>query len=189
MSEETPTPEATEAPAETPPAATNTIPYERFSQKVAEVKALEEKLAAAATWETKHNELAATVDAERKAWGQTQALYKAGVTSEEVGELAKWRFEKSGAEDFGAWLAADALSDPLLKSHLAPQEAPPPVEVKTTPAEPPAAPVSPNNGAITTPPPRGTFTPEAVQSMSIEDLKANYGKIASAWGYPGGKVS
>ncbi len=186
MSDETPNPETTpEAPAaEAPP---QTVPYERFAQKVAEIKALESKLAEASqlsdvakNWEDRFKSLSAEHQSEKSQWSQTTALLKAGINDEDISELARWRFSKSESEDFSEWLESEAPNDPVLKVHLsqptAPTDAPP------TP-KPPTAQPSPNAGARTAPPPRGEFSPEAVQNMSIEDLKRKYSKIAGAWGY------
>ena len=176
MSEETPK----ETPTETPTEKTGgqTVPYERFASKIAQVKALETQLAeaqaaikAAGGWETKHTELTATMEAERHEWSQKTALYEAGLTDPEVAELARWRFEKSGEDNFSEWLSNSAKEDGILKTHLAKPQ--------------PAASVAPNSniGVKASPPPRGEFTPENVQKMTIDELKANYGKIAGAWGY------
>ena len=193
MSDETPTPEATpEAPpAEAAPTSEQTVPYERFAAKIAEIKALESRLADAQALiegaqalqtqlETMQNERAA--DAAK--FQQTEALLRAGVLDEDIAELARWRFNKSESDNFAEWLATDAKNDAVLKLHLnAPTtEAAPPAAApvqKPTPTPQP----SPNTGARTAPPPRGEFSPEAVQNMSIEDLKRNYSKIAGAWGY------
>jgi len=186
MADDTPTTETPDAPDAAPATEKQTVPYERFAQKVAEIKALETKLAeaaqssdVAAAWETKHNELNATFESERAAWNQKSALYQVGINDPDVSELARWRFEKSGSEDFGQWLETDAKNDPILKTHLTKPEAAP--TAAPTPEATPAP--SPNTGARSAPPPRGEFSPEAVQNMSIEEIKANYGKIAGAWGY------
>ena len=187
MSEETPnteTPPAVETEAATE--TKQTVPYERFAQKVAELKAIEAQLAEAAqavdtakAWEDRFNTLAAEREAEKRQFTQTSALLRAGIHDEDISELARWRFEKSESEDFAEWLKNEAKNDPVLKPHLqnAPQTAPQ--------APPPAAKPQPNvnAGAKTTPPPRGEFSPEAVQNMTVEELRANYGKIAGAWGY------
>lgn len=158
-----------------------TVPYERFASKVNELNTLKEQLSNSVNWENKHNELTATLESERAAWKQTQSLYQAGITSEEVIELAKWRFGKSGSDDFSSWLSSDALQDPLLKTHLG-QETKTQTEAKIAqPAPVPTA--NPNNGVQAPPPPRGDFSPESVQQMSVDDLKKNYARIASAWGY------
>ena len=193
MAEDTPTTTTeTNAPESDPPATEKqqTVPYERFAQKVQEIKALETKLAEAAqasdlaaAWETKHNELTATFESERAAWNQKSALYQAGISDPDVSELARWRFEKSGSENFAEWLETDAKNDPILKTHLTKPEAPP-APAPEPPATQQATPQpSPNTGTRSAPPPRGEFSPEAVQKMTVEEIKANYGKIAGAWGY------
>ena len=189
MSEETPNTETTpDAPAAE--ASPQTVPYERFAQKVAELKALESKLAEAAqlgdvakNWEDRFKSLSAEHQAEKSQWEQTTALLKAGINDEDISELARWRFSKSDSEDFAEWLENEASNDPVLKVHLNKQdtEAAPEAAPKTAPQPTPQP--SPNAGARTAPPPRGDFSPEAVQNMSIEDLKRNYAKIAGAWGY------
>ena len=187
MSEETPN-------TETPPAATTeaeqkqTVPYDRFAQKVAELKAVEVQLAEAAqavdtarAWEDRFNTLNKEYESHKKQTDQTTALLRAGIQDDDISELARWRFEKSGSEDFSEWLQNDARNDSVLKVHLQPQT--PPTTEPTPPPQAPAPQPSVNAGTRTTPPPRGEFSPEAVQGMTVEELKANYGKIAGAWGY------
>ena len=185
MSEETPN-------TETPPAATieQTVPYDRFAQKVAELKAVEVQLAEAAqavdtakAWEDRFNTLTTEYESHKKQTGQTTALLRAGIQDEDISELARWRFEKSGSEDFSDWLQNEAKNDSVLRVHLQPQTPPTTTTQPTQPPQPPAPQPSVNTGARTAPPPRGEFSPEAVQNMSVEELKANYGKIAGAWGY------
>ena len=181
MSEETPT-ENAPTPTPTPEKAApegQTVPYERFAKKIEQVKTLEAQLAeaqaaieTAGSWETKHHELNTTIESERATWSQKSALYEAGISDPDLAELAQWRFEKSGAENFKEWLTTAGQEDGILKTHL------------NKPTHPAAnIPPSPNTGTKTAPPPRGEFTPESVQKMTIDELKANYGKIAGAWGY------
>jgi hypothetical protein len=181
MAEETPT---TETPTtETQKAETSaaqTVPYERFAAKIAEVKTLENQLAEASqavdvakAWESRFNELSTEYESHKTQTNQATALLRAGIDDEDISELARWRFEKSGSEDFAEWLDTDAKNDSVLKVHLTK-----PAATSTKPTAP-----SPNTGARTAPPPRGDFSPDAVQNMSVEDLKKNYSKIAGAWGY------
>lgn len=182
MEEETPL-------EETPPKEVQTVPYERFAQKIEQVKNLEAALSdakktleAAGGWEEKHNALTTTIEGERTSWAQKSALYEAGITDPDLAELARWRFEKSGSENFGEWLGSGAKEDSMLKPHF--NKAPTPDAAPTAPTPTPTAPTpTANAGTRTAPPPRGEFTPESVQSMTIDELKANYGKIAGAWGY------
>ena len=186
MPEETTTEATTEAaPTEAAPTESQTVPYERFASKIAEIKDLEEKLSIAAqaidtatALQERLTEATAAHTQETSAWGQTEALLRAGVLDSEVAELARWRFEKSGAEDFTEWLGTDAKTDPLLSAHLAPP-AQPAAQATPTPPTPP----NPNAGARSAPPPRGEFSPEAVQGMSVDEVKKNYARIAGAWGY------
>jgi len=183
---------AEDTPTETPSEGNKepqTIPYERFAQKVAEIKALEAKLLEATqavdtskAWESKHSELITSSQKEKSGWEQTEALLRIGITDDDIADLAKYRFQKSGEEDFIAWLKEKANDDPILKTYFN-KEVSPKIEEQTPPKKEPIPPISPNNGARTSPPPRGDFSPESVQNMSIEDIKANYSKIASAWGY------
>jgi hypothetical protein len=180
--EETPSEAPVEAPPEAPVEASadnQTVPYERFASKIAEIKNLEEQLAVASKtveetkhWEQKATELQSTYDEASKVWEKEEALYQAGISNPEIRELAQWRFEKSGVEgDFGDWLKGEGKEDPLLKSHLVEKEG---QRAKIS---------SPNIGIKETPPARGEYSPEAVQGMSVEEVKKNYARIAGAWGY------
>lgn len=178
--EETPKEESPKAEA----AEAQTVPYERFAQKVAEVKALEAKLstvgemdAVVKAWEAKYAELQDKFSADKQGWEQKEALMRTGILDEDVADLARWRFSKSDSDNFVEWLQKEALEDTVLKPHLSKEvvkvDAPKPV------AEPPV-----NNGVKNTPAPaRGELSPEAVQQMSLEDIRKNYAKIAGAWGY------
>lgn len=181
-----------QTPQTEPAPEVQTVPYERFAQKIEQVRALEAQIAeqaqqleAVGELKTAHDTLTQTLNNERAEWSQKSALYQAGISDPEITELAQWRFQKSGSEDFGEWLKSAATSDEILKKHLNPpqvvqqteqvEQAPAPVETKTAP--------NPNIGTRSAPPPRGELTPEAVQNMSVEELRANYGKIAKAWGF------
>ena len=181
-----------QTPQTEPAPEVQTVPYERFAQKIEQVRALEAQIAeqaqqleAVGELKTAHDTLTQTLTNERAEWTQKSALYQAGIIDPDVAELARWRFQKSGSEDFGEWLKNASTEDPILKTHLhtpqvvqeaAPAEqAPAPVETKTAP--------NPNIGTRSAPPPRGELTPEAVQNMTVEELRANYGKIAKAWGF------
>ncbi len=181
-----------QTPQTEPAPEVQTVPYERFAQKIEQVRALEAQIAeqaqqleAVGELKTARDTLTQTLTNERAEWTQKSALYEAGIIDPEVAELARWRFQKSGSEDFAEWLKNTSTDDPILKKHLhtpqavqqaAPAEqAPAPVETKTAP--------NPNIGTRSAPPPRGELTPEAVQNMSVEELRANYGKIAKAWGF------
>ena len=182
MAEDTPT----EVPAEA--VQEQSIPYDRFAKKIAEVKALEIQLAEASqsidtakAWEMKHTELANEQKTERAAWDKKSALYEAGISDKDVADLAMWRFEKSGSDNFREWLTEGAKEDSILRGILNK----PPAEAAAVAADTPkpVAQPNPNSGTRSNPPPRGEFSPESVQGMSVAELKANYGKIASAWGY------
>jgi len=180
MSEETPT---------TEPAAQEsqeqTVPYERFAQKIAELKALQSKVSELSqltdvvkSWETKYAELENKHTETSSAYKQTEALLRSGITDDEVADLAKYRFTKYESEDFTEWLSKEAKNDPVLKVHLEAPKAAVAEEPKTAP--PPQA----NKGTKQSPvSPQSELSVENVQNMSIEDLKKNYAKIASAWGY------
>ena len=188
MAEETPTPETpTPETTKAETSAVQTVPYERFAAKIAEVKTLENQLAEASqavdvakAWESRFNELSTEYESHKNQTTQSTALLRAGIDDEDISELARWRFEKSGSEDFAEWLDTDAKNDSVLKVHLT--KPPAVTSAKSTPQP------SPNTGARTAPPPRGDFSPEAVQNMSVEDLKKNYSKIAGAWGYAPRKI-
>jgi hypothetical protein len=187
---DTPTPETPPEVAATTATDDQTVPYERFAAKIAEIRGLEEKLATAAqavdVARSLQEQLAAATTAHEGAaveWSQTEALLRAGVMDGEIAELARWRYGKSGTEEtFESWLETGAKEDPILKGHL--ETAPSPAAPL---AAPPAttAPPSANQGTRAAPPPRGEFSPESVQAMSVAEVKANYSRIATAWGYRG----
>ncbi len=180
MSNETPPPPASDAPAATPtpaPSATpattteaQTVPYERFAAKVAEVAELKTIAASVGDLQGQFEALQTEVAKERSTWREKETLYKAGIVDPDVGEVVRFQYERSGSDDFVDFVSK-ADQDPVLKkllSHTKP--------LATTPPE--------NVGARNSPPPRGEFSPESVQNMSVDEIKANYAKFAGAWGIP-----
>lgn len=185
MADETPTP--TETPTTEAAPEGQTVPYERFAAKIAEIKTLQDQLTEAKSLienvkalETQIKSIQDERTADASKFAQTEALLRAGILDDDIAELARWRFDKSESDNFAEWLANDAAADAILGEHLKKGAAP---EAPTQPAPQPTPQPSPNNGVRNTPAPRGEFSPEAVQKMSVDDLKANYAKIASAWGY------
>ena len=183
MSDETPTPKTapagdapatTQAPAPPPtPTATTeaqTVPYERFAAKVAEVAELKTIVASVGDLQTQFHALQSEVAKERSAWGEKETLYKAGIVDPDVGEVVRFQYERSGSENFADFVAK-ADQDPVLKKLLS--------NTKPRGAAPPE-----NVGARNSPPPRGEFSEESVQNMSVDEIKANYAKFAGAWGIP-----
>ena len=185
MSDETPTttppaapssdaPATAQAPAPPSTPATTaeaqTVPYERFAAKVAEVAELKTIAASVGELQGQFQALQTEVAKERSAWGEKETLYKAGIVDPDVGEVVRFQYERSGSGDFADFVSK-ADQDPVLKkllSHTKPLAATPPENV----------------GARNSPPPRGEFSPESVQNMSVDEIKANYAKFAGAWGIP-----
>ena len=95
MADETPTPTPEKTPTPSPEKGGQTVPYERFAQKISEIKALENQVLdaqkqaeSAKGWEAKHADLSTSIETERAAWAQQEALFKAGVRDPDVSELA-----------------------------------------------------------------------------------------------------
>lgn len=178
-----------------------TVPYARFSKKVAELtelknqnNLLEERLKelqtvadGAQSLRTEFDEYKQEISHLQQQFETREALYKNGIMDPDVQELAQWRFQKSGAEDFNAWLSGDAKSDALFAKHLQPTQAPEPVNVSEQPSqdavqapEAKAAPVSSapqqtfpsaNKGVSTTPPASGHFDMNTLQQMNLEQKR------------------
>lgn len=181
MADETPNPEPVAQETQE-----QTVPYERFAQKVSELKSLQKQVAEMSqlndvvkAWESKYDELQGKYNESSANFQQTEALLRAGIMDDDVADLARYRFSKNEAEDFAEWLSSAAKEDSVLKVHLQKPATEQVVqEVKPTP--PPQA----NKGTKQSPvPPQSEISPENIQNMSIEDLKKNYAKVASAWGY------
>ena len=160
------------APPSTPATTTEaqTVPYERFAAKVAEVAELKTIAASVGELQGQFQALQTEVAKERSAWGEKETLYKAGIVDPDVGEVVRFQYERSGSEDFADFVSK-ADQDPVLKKLLS--------NTKPLAATPPE-----NVGARNSPPPRGEFSPESVQNMSVDEIKANYAKFAGAWGIP-----
>jgi hypothetical protein len=160
------------APAATPSttAEAQTVPYERFAAKVAEVAELKTIAASVGELQGQFQALQTEVAKERSTWGEKETLYKAGIVDPDVGEVVRFQYERSGSGDFADFVSK-ADQDPVLKKLLSNAK-----PVGISPSE--------NMGARNSPPPRGEFSPESVQSMSVDEIKANYAKFAGAWGIP-----
>ena len=184
-----------------------TVPYARFSKKVAEASELKEQLAAlqkqvtemgqatqqVEQWQTKYAELEHSYNSDKAAFTTKETLYQRGITDPEHMDLAQYRFNKSGSENFSDWLESGIQNDPILSTILNPKT-PPPVIQEQTPSEAPAEtePVQQtntasfptgNNGVKPAPPSRGELTPETVQNMSVEEKAQIYPKLAEQWGF------
>jgi hypothetical protein len=182
MSDDTPTTPppaaaASDAPVTTPapappatPTEAQTVPYERFAAKVAEVAELKTIAASVGELQGQFQALQIEVEKERSTWGEKETLYKAGIVDPDVGEVVRFQFERSGSENFADFVSK-ADQDPVLKKLLS--------NAKPLAATPPE-----NMGARNSPPPRGEFSEESVQNMTVDEIKANYAKFAGAWGMP-----
>ena len=180
------------------------VPYTRFKTKVAELKEANAKLAElegqiatleksanmGETWRIKFEELAQTFDSEKATWSTREAMLSTGIVDPEVQDLVGYRWGKLPEEDRPAlleWIKGDATKDPILGPILSPAEAAAEAPAEAAPAE--AAPPTPkpgapaNVGARPAPAPAPQYTPEMVASMSVEDLKKNYGQISKAFGF------
>lgn len=166
-----------------------TVPWSRFEERGARIKALEAELAAAtgkldtlskeaesykaqaaegATWRSKHDQLSATYAEER-------ALLSEGITDPEVIEAARWAYSrlpeaerKPFADTVKAWKEKPDTAPKIMQPHLAP----PPAAQPQRPGLPPSS----RGTAASSPAPVGTLEPRAVLAGAMDtEIKARLG--------------
>ena len=187
-----------------------TVPYNRFAKKVAEAAELKEQISAmqkqvaeltqasqqVEQWQTKYAELEATANTRQTEFNTKETLYQRGITNPDHMDLAQYRFNKSGADNFSEWLATGIEKDPILSSILntpaAPtltQPAAPEAQPEVTPQQATSAPFpAANNGTKPAPPARGDVNFDSVQKMTVEEKANIYPKLAEQWGFTSVKL-
>ncbi len=134
-------------------------------------KRLEKAELAATAWEDKYNTAASESSTEK-------ALLTAGIVDPEDMALVRYKYEQSGGDDFGKYLANGARTD----KHLAALFAAPASESTPEPETDPAARPAPvrTNGGITPPPKPGVVRDRswlATQSNAWKNDRSNWKEI------------
>lgn len=134
-------------------------------------KRLEKAELAAADWESKFTTATSEYTTEK-------ALLTAGIVDPEDMALVRYKFEQSGADDFGKYLTNGARTDKHLAALFAAPASESPPEPETDPAARPA-PVR-TNGGITPPPKPGAVRDRswlATQSNAWKNDRSNWKEI------------
>ena len=191
------TPTENTAPA-TPEATGQTVPFNRFQKKVEELKTLKGELStlqqqftALEATATNAQELQSTLATEREGWSTKEALYQRGINDSEHQDLARYRYGKSGATNFGEWLDGGAQSDAIMKAVLnqvpAPAVATSQAAQAATPGTPTPTPLAAvpavNNGTRPAPPPRSEISADALNRMTADEKAEIYPRLAEQWGF------
>lgn len=144
------------------------------------------------------DELAATLDTERRGWATERAILAAGITDPEGVDVVRWAYERTNAPEGGErppladWLGARDALPRAVQAYL---PAPAAGGVTPSPQVAPAvgAPVSrgvgpnPDRGAAVGAPTTPQFTAESVARMTPEQWKVSRAAVLGSLG--GGRIN